>query len=90
MVVEDDGWPVHDDYQPAVGLIVSHTHETGRRAIELRRRLTGNIKVETPEEFAAYDPTPNELMSRVFRTHRIEADVFHGRRIRPVSCPPAR
>jgi hypothetical protein len=52
--------------------------------------FTGNIKVETPEEFAAYDPTLNELISRVFKTHRIEADVFHGRRIRPVTCPPAR
>ncbi|MEX1181677.1 MAG: glycoside hydrolase [Gemmatimonadota bacterium] len=51
--------------------------------------FAGNIKVETPEEFAAYDPKLNELISRVFKTHRIEADVFHGRRIRPVTCPQA-
>jgi hypothetical protein len=51
--------------------------------------FTDNIKVETPEEFAAYDPTLNELLSRVFNTHRIPMDVFHGKRIRPVNCPHA-
>ena len=45
-----------------------------------------NIKVETPEEFAAYDPKLNELISRVFNTHRIPMDVFHGKRIRAVRC----
>lgn len=49
----------------------------------------GKTKVETPEEFAAYDPKLNELISRVFETHRIPMDVFHARRIRPVSCPAA-
>ena len=49
--------------------------------------FAGNIKVETPEEFASYDPTLNELIGRVFDTHRIPMDVFHGRRIRPVTCP---
>ena len=49
--------------------------------------FAGNVKVETPEEFAAYDPTLNELISRVFDTHHILMDVFHGRRVRPVSCP---
>lgn len=49
--------------------------------------FAGNIKVETPEEFAAYDPKLNELISRVFTTHRIPMDVFHAKRIRPVNCP---
>ena len=49
--------------------------------------FTGNVKVETPEEFAAYDPTLNELISRVFDTHRIPMDVFHGKKIRAVTCP---
>ena len=48
--------------------------------------FAGNVKVETPEEFAAYDPTLNALIGRVFTTHRIEMDVFHGKRIRPVTC----
>jgi hypothetical protein len=49
--------------------------------------FAGNVKVETPEEFAAYDPKLNELISRVFNTHQIPMDVFHGKRIRPVKCP---
>jgi hypothetical protein len=48
--------------------------------------FAGNVKVETPEEFAAYDPKLNELISRVFNTHRIPMDVFHGKRIRRVQC----
>ena len=48
--------------------------------------FAGKIKVETPEEFAAYDPTLNELIGRVYTTHRIPMDVFHGKRIRPVDC----
>jgi hypothetical protein len=49
--------------------------------------FTGNIKVESPEEFAAYDPKLNELLSRVFNTHHIPMDIFHGKRIRKVECP---
>ena len=51
--------------------------------------FTGNIKVETPDEFKAYDPRLYELLGRVFETHRIPMDVFHARRIRPVTCPSA-
>ncbi len=49
--------------------------------------FAGNVKVETPEEFATYDPKLNELISRVFNTHHIPMDVFHGKRIRAVTCP---
>jgi hypothetical protein len=48
--------------------------------------FAGSVKVETPEEFASYDPTLNELIGRVCITHRIPMDVFHGKRIRPVDC----
>jgi hypothetical protein len=48
--------------------------------------FTGGVKVETPEEFAAYDPTLNALIGRVFTTHKIEMDVFHAKRIRRVTC----
>ena len=51
--------------------------------------FAGSVKVETPDEFAAYDPALNELIGRVFVTHRIPMDVFHARRIRPVPCGPA-
>ncbi len=49
--------------------------------------FAGNITVETPEEFRAYDPALFDLLSKVFRTHRIPMDVFQGRRVRPVRCP---
>jgi len=48
--------------------------------------FAGNSKVETPEELKAYDPTLFELIGRVFTTHRIPMDVFHGRSVRPVKC----
>ncbi len=49
--------------------------------------FAGNVKVETPEEFQAYDPKLHELLSRVFNTHHIPMDVFYGKRIREVKCP---
>lgn len=49
--------------------------------------FSGNIKVETPEEFREYDPKLFELIGRVFESHRLEMDVFHARSIRPVACP---
>jgi hypothetical protein len=48
--------------------------------------FVGDIQVESPEEFAEYDPTLNELIGRVFYTHHIAMDVFYGKRIRPVTC----
>lgn len=49
--------------------------------------FAGNVKVETPDEFKAYDPKLFELIGRVYHTHRIPMDVFHARRIRKVHCP---
>jgi hypothetical protein len=49
--------------------------------------FAGNIKVETPHELKAYDPKLYELLSRVFDTHRIPMDVFHAKRVRPITCP---
>jgi hypothetical protein len=49
--------------------------------------FSGNIKLETPDDLKAYDPTLYELLGRVFDTHRIPMDVFHGRRVRTVDCP---
>jgi hypothetical protein len=51
--------------------------------------FAGNVKVESPEEFKTYDPVLFELISRVFKSHRIELDVFHAKKVRPVTCPPA-
>lgn len=49
--------------------------------------FTGNIIVESPEDLEAYDPVLFELLGRVFNTHHIPMDVYHGKRIRPVACP---
>ena len=51
--------------------------------------FNGNIKVETPDEFKAYDPTLYELIGQVFETHRVPMDVFHAKQVRQVTCPPA-
>jgi hypothetical protein len=46
----------------------------------------GGVIIETPDEFAAYDPNLNAFIGRAFTTHRIPMDVFYGRRIRSVHC----
>jgi hypothetical protein len=35
-------------------------------------------------------PALNELISRVFDSHRIPMDVFHGKQVRQVTCTPAK
>ena len=49
--------------------------------------FAGNVKVDTPDEFKAYDPKLYELLGRVFKSHRIPMDVFHGKQVRQVRCP---
>jgi hypothetical protein len=48
--------------------------------------FAGRVTVETPGEFATYDPKLNALIGRAFTAHRIAMDVFCGRRTRPVRC----
>jgi acetylornithine deacetylase/succinyl-diaminopimelate desuccinylase-like protein len=36
-------------------------------------------RLATPESLKAYDPTLFELLSRVYASHKIPADVYHGR-----------
>jgi hypothetical protein len=52
--------------------------------------FNGSVRVDTPDEFKAYDPKLFELIGRVFDTHRIPMDVFHGKQVRKVSCAAAR
>ena len=49
--------------------------------------FTGNVIVDTPEQFQAYDPALHELIGQVFDTHRVPMDVFHGKQVRKVTCP---
>jgi hypothetical protein len=48
--------------------------------------FTGNVKVETPDEFKAYDPKLYDIISRVYDSHRVPMDVFHAKSVRPVKC----
>ena len=48
--------------------------------------FAGHAKVDSPDEFKAYDPTLYAILARVFDVHRIPMDVFHGRQVRPVKC----
>ena len=48
--------------------------------------FAGNVKVDSPDEFKAYDPTLYAILARVFDVHHIPMDVFHGRQVRKVTC----
>ena len=55
--------------------------------------FAGNVRVESPADLEAYDPTLYQLLGRVFATHHIPMDIYHGKRIRPrgrgpLSCGP--
>lgn len=43
----------------------------------------GNTRVQSPEDLKAYDPTLYSILERVYATHHIPADVYHGRNIKP-------
>ncbi|NII29422.1 glycoside hydrolase [Pseudoflavitalea sp. X16] len=43
----------------------------------------GNIRVQSPEDLKSYDPTLYSILERVYATHHIPADVYHGRNIKP-------
>jgi len=45
--------------------------------------FAGNVKVESPADLEAYDPTLYALLGRVFKTHRIPMDIYHAKNIRP-------
>ena len=51
--------------------------------------FAGNVRVESPEDLQAYDPVLFELLGRVFETHHIPMDIYHGRKVRPVRCGAA-
>lgn len=45
-------------------------------------------RVESPDDLKRYDPTLYELLSRVFSTHHIPMDIYHGRNIPPRGREP--
>lgn len=43
----------------------------------------GRVRLQSPDDLKAYDPALFELLGRVYATHHIPADVYHGRNIKP-------
>lgn len=43
----------------------------------------GDKRLQTPEDLKAYDAKLFELLGRVYVGHRIPADIYHGRNIKP-------
>ena len=43
----------------------------------------GETRVQTPDDLKAYDPVLYALLEKAYLGHRIPADIYHGRNIRP-------
>lgn len=43
----------------------------------------GETRLETPDHLKAYDPALYELLGRIYSSHRIPMDVYHGKNIKP-------
>lgn len=43
----------------------------------------GETRVQSPDDLKAYDPKLYALLERVYWGHRIPADIYHGRNLRP-------
>ncbi len=48
----------------------------------------GGRTIQTPEDLKSYDPKLFELLSRVYPSHRIPMDIYHGKNIKPRSSRP--
>lgn len=48
---------------------------------------TTKARVQTPDEFKAYDPVLYAILERIYAGHHIPGDVYYGRNLRPVSPP---
>jgi hypothetical protein len=47
----------------------------------------GDVRLQTPEDLAAYDPTLFALLAQVYPDHHIPMDVYHAKNIRPARRP---
>lgn len=48
---------------------------------------TTKQRVQTPDEFKAYDPKLYGILERVYAGHHIPADIYYGRNLKPVRPP---
>ena len=44
----------------------------------------GAVRVQSPDDLKAYDPALYAILERAYIGHRIPADIYHGRNLRPV------
>jgi hypothetical protein len=44
-------------------------------------------RVQSPDDLKAYDPTLYSILDRIYAGHRIPADVYHGKNLRPAKKP---
>ncbi len=54
---------------------------------EFYDRKTG-ARVQSPDDFRAYDPRLHAIMEKVYAGHHIPADIYHAKNLRPAK-PPA-
>jgi hypothetical protein len=53
---------------------------------EFYDKKTG-ARVQSPDDFKAYDPRLYAIMEKVYAGHHIPADIYHGKNIRPARPP---
>jgi hypothetical protein len=47
---------------------------------------TTGARVQTPDEFKAYDPALYGILDRIYAGHHIPADVYYGKNLKPVTA----
>jgi hypothetical protein len=47
----------------------------------------GDVRLQTPDDLANYDPTLYALLAQVYLDHHVPMDVYHARNIRPAARP---
>jgi len=54
--------------------------------IEFYDRTT-KARVQTPDEFKAYDPALYGILERIYARHHIPGDVYYGKNLKPAKKP---
>jgi hypothetical protein len=43
----------------------------------------GDVRVQSPDDLKGYDPALYAILERAYIGHKIPADIYHGRNLRP-------
>ena len=49
--------------------------------------VTTKVRVQSPDDLKAYDPTLYGILEKIYPGHHIPADVYYGKNLRPVTKP---